>query len=490
VLEKYIEHNIFRKVYLCEQLYEFSKIDIEQSAKLLKVSIPTLQSDLENMIECLEYCIESYSKEKHYFMINFKDGITLSELTQFIYGQSYVLKFISYYFKGIFSSTTLSDLEFISLSKVYKVKKIVLDFFKENEYLNDKKILIPEFDSRNILLALVRYINWDGYDNRSPSVKRAISNLIEYVEINFFNRRYSDEEKFFIYRGIEIAVGRKEYSLKFSDEEKKEAENKPLFILVSQGLSKQKKFLDLQEDDVYYIFSLFNTRNYTNKNMELLRKDVDVVYKHFVTKNIFYQNLFELIAARINVHKCDNYIFKRAFIQFVRTLWANGQVFLPEKIYLLNEREEKIYSTILSILDEWKENNNLNIRWNYNLVRKFIKEIELFFSCCSETSVSEIFIVTENATKQLFYRDQLSVYMKETVRINSGIYHSLKELPNECFYENARIVLCDMKIYHNEKSTKKTIIFPVSLRNIETQLYLLKKYLNENKKVLDLKDFI
>ncbi|WP_426097808.1 hypothetical protein, partial [Escherichia coli] len=78
------------------------------------------------------------------------------------------LKFLSYYFNGIFTSTELADLEFISLSKVYTIKKIVLDFFKENDYLKNKEIIIPEFDSRNILLALVRYVNWEGYENKNP----------------------------------------------------------------------------------------------------------------------------------------------------------------------------------------------------------------------------------------------------------------------------------------------------------------------------------
>lgn len=152
MLENYIERNIFRKVYLCEQLFEFQEIDIEQTAISLRVTTPTILHDLESLAECLEYCIKEQVREKHKYKLVFKHGIALSELTQFLYGQSYFLKFLSYYFNGIFTSTELADLEFISLSKVYTIKKIVLDFFKENDYLKNKEIIIPEFDSRNILL--------------------------------------------------------------------------------------------------------------------------------------------------------------------------------------------------------------------------------------------------------------------------------------------------------------------------------------------------
>ncbi|BDP97518.1 hypothetical protein EfmGK961_13340 [Enterococcus faecium] len=126
MLENYIERNIFRKVYLCEQLFEFQEIDIEQTAISLRVTTPTILHDLESLAECLEYCIKEQVREKHKYKLVFKHGIALSELTQFLYGQSYFLKFLSYYFNGIFTSTELADLEFISLSKVYTIKKIVL----------------------------------------------------------------------------------------------------------------------------------------------------------------------------------------------------------------------------------------------------------------------------------------------------------------------------------------------------------------------------
>ncbi|HEE9741668.1 TPA: hypothetical protein R8F77_002798, partial [Enterococcus faecium] len=110
--------------------------------------------------------------------------------------------------------------------------------------------------------------------------------MIDYVETHFFKRRYSEDEKSFIIRGIEIAIGRKAFPLGLKEEDKKSAETKPLFQLVCQGLEEQKGILDLQEEDVYYIFSLFNSRNYTNENMELLRKDFEVVYKNFVLNDL------------------------------------------------------------------------------------------------------------------------------------------------------------------------------------------------------------
>lgn len=49
MLENYIERNISRKVYLCEQLFEFQEIDIKYIAKMLGVTMPTVLHDLESI---------------------------------------------------------------------------------------------------------------------------------------------------------------------------------------------------------------------------------------------------------------------------------------------------------------------------------------------------------------------------------------------------------------------------------------------------------
>ncbi len=462
MLENYIERNISRKVHLCEQLFEFQEIDIEYIAKMLGVTMPTVLHDLESITECLEYCIEDIKREKHIYRVIFKHGIELSELTQFLYGQSYFLKFLSYYFRGQFTSTELSDLEFISLSKVYTIKKTVLDFFKANSYLRNKQIIIPEFDVRNLLLSLVRYINWEGYENKNHQVIDACHQLIDFVETHFFKRRYSEEDRFLIVRGIEIAIGRKEYPLYFDEEDKKSAEKKPLFHIVSQGVAEQKEHLDIQEEDVYYIFSLFNTRNYTNENMELLKKDFEVVYTSFIENTPCLHELIEKIVTRIDKNCKNDFILKKSFLQFIRTIWADGQVFLPDQIYLLTTAEKKLYEDIIVILNDWKETYYPKVRWNHNLIRKFVKSMTLITDE-KEEQPTEIFIVAPSVVKQIFYRELLMSEMNEYTELNPMIYHSLEELPDECLYFTHRIVYCDYTVYQCGFDTENTRVIPISL---------------------------
>ena len=82
------------------------------------------------------------------------------------------------------------------------------------------------------------------------------------------------------------------------------------------------------------------------------------------------------------IDDADNFIFKQSFLQFVRTLWADGQVFLPERIYLLSEKEQLLYRKIVEVLDDWKKKNQIHLRWNDNFIRMFVfKKTSGFMRC-------------------------------------------------------------------------------------------------------------
>lgn len=75
----------------------------------------------------------------------------------------------------------------------------------------------------------------------------------------------------------------------------------------------------MQEADTYFILSLFNSRNYTNSTIDLFKKDFTIVYKSFVQKNPFLQELVVDIAAHICALDSEDEIFQQAFLQLMRT---------------------------------------------------------------------------------------------------------------------------------------------------------------------------
>lgn len=83
-------------------------------------------------------------------------------------------------------------------------------------------------------------------------------------------------------------------------------------------------------------------------------------------------------------------------------MWADGQVFLPERIYLLSEKEQLLYGKIVEILEEWKKKNQIQLRWNENFIRKFVKSLSLINSEQAGRQEIEIFVVSESSVKQFF----------------------------------------------------------------------------------------
>ncbi|WP_435389483.1 LCP family protein [Enterococcus faecium] len=141
-------------------------------------------------------------------------------------------------------------------------------------------------------------------------------------------------------------------------------------------------------------------------------------------------------------------------------------------------------------MEEWKKKNQIQLRWNENFIRKFVKSLSLINSEQAGRQEIEIFVVSESSVKQFFYRTQFHLYAEEGIaEINPILFRSLEELPDECLCAKKRVVLCDAASYQNGLETEKTKIYPISLKganihlyHIAQELHLLNQTLKENFK--------
>ncbi|BDP76058.1 hypothetical protein EfmAA242_02860 [Enterococcus faecium] len=58
-------------------------------------------------------------------------------------------------------------------------------------------------------------------------------------------------------------------------------------------------------------------------------------------------------------------------------LLADIQIFQPDKTYLLNEEQRALYLEVHEILEQWRKQNNLFLRWNENSIRKLTISLSL-----------------------------------------------------------------------------------------------------------------
>lgn len=80
-----------------------------------------------------------------------------------------------------------------------------------------------------------------------------------------------------------------------------------------------------------------------------------------------------------------------------------------------------------------EKENQIQLRWNENFIRKFVKSLSLINSEQAGRQEIEIFVVSESSVKQFFYRTQFHLYAEEGIaEINPILFRSLEELPDEC----------------------------------------------------------
>ncbi|WP_053812852.1 helix-turn-helix domain-containing protein [Enterococcus faecium] len=474
-MKGFIEKSVLRRVYLCEKIFENKEIDFITSAKILDVSWQTIKNDIDYITDELSEEIEFIYVKKRKVNIKFKKDVPLLSLTQKIYRDSYFLDFLYHYFEGKFNSYQLSEIEYLSLSKVYLVKKKVIDFFKRYDYVNENdEIEIPEFDFRNLALLIERYTGWKVIENTYLGIEKKCDDLINYIEDSFFNRKYSEEERQILLMGIRIAMSRFRYHrVFFNEKDKKEVMHTSLYTYIKKGI--EKYHFPFEEDEIIYIFYLFNTRDYVNKSTRLIEYDLNNFYQEFIEENIHYKKFLDELQIKLNITGLDNFYYRKICFPFIKTMWGDGQIFLTDKVYLLEKKHESLFKQVHSTLVKWAKRNNIKIRINNNILNKFIIQLYNLIELHTVNNQIEIFIIASNELQFLNYKCQLESTLGKRFVINDFVYNSLDEAVNSTLFKNKRIILCDYSCYREDITGINCYIIPVSLNELNQTIVKLIK---------------
>ncbi|MGM0213798.1 helix-turn-helix domain-containing protein [Enterococcus sp. AZ109] len=468
MLENYLERNLFRQVYLCEQLYDKKTIQLHEIAEQLEVCPSTVTNDLETIIDLLEPQIVSTSKARNRYTVVFDSTYSRLSLTQTIYQRSYFLSILGQYLAGERNWGTIAETTFISLSKVYNLRTELKSFFAELGYLKtDGTVMIPEKDYRYLLLSVVQYTNQTELTQLNQPIRQTSRQLMDYVESHFFSRYYPEEEKQLILLGIAIGLQRgNAYPISFTQQEKKQAQRTPLYQLIEKGLQQLPFSLCHTEDERLYLYSLFNSRNYLCSNLELLQKDYDVVYQNHVLANPLVAELSQKLVALLSLSETDQLLFEKAFLPFIRSTWADTQIFQPEKIYLLTTKQKRLHQQVSQVLDDWISENQLTLRWNDNLIRRLVISLSLLEEKLPKKAI-EVFIVAPSDFRFLYYYQQLEALLSEHFSISNMICTKLTEVVDDTFFCAKRIILCDNSLYQEDLGSENTLIYPITFQTIQ-----------------------
>jgi hypothetical protein len=478
MLERYIEKCVIRQVYLCEQLYEKNSVSIDHVAEQLDVCPATIINDIEKILLLLNKGIISATHEKHSYQVVFATGYSLSELTQIIYQGSYFLQVLYQFLRAERSWQKIAEEAFISVSKVYTIRTDLWGFFEEMDYLDEEQneVIIPEKDFRYLLLAVMHYLGKSAEKNQ-PCIEQACEELIQYVEQRFFLRSYPEDERRKIQLGIRIGLARgRKAPIHFLAKEKERAQRTPLFQLLHQGLTALDVSLCCSEDEQFYIYSLFNSRKYQCNNLELLHRDFEVVYHNHIHRCPEMLELSRLLKSRLNISDSNHLLFEQALLPFLRSAWADMQIFQTERLFFLYPSQREQFDQVREILMGWAQQNQQSIRWNDNLVRKLTVLLSLLPDA-EKSEHLEVYIVAPSDFKYLYYRQQLEERLDEHFTLSNMIYHQLNEVVDDVFFCTKRMIVCDASLYQEGLQTENTKIYPVTFSTLASVILTINQSL-------------
>ena len=472
MLERYIEKNIFRQVYLCQQLYQKKKIALHTMAERLNVCTITITNDLELLKESFGQEILTFERTKNTCKASFSSAYSLLELTQRIFRRSDFLRVLNDFLSGNTHWSEIAEKEFLSTSKIYQIRADIFEFAEELGYLqSDHTIKLPEKDLRYLLLAISRYTGDRSAIPYNKMIASSAADLIDYVEEHFFDRDYPSSEREIIILGSQLSSQRaRQFPIQFSDDEKQSAQQTPLFGLLREGVKTLKSTICTNEEELFFIYSLFNARNYFCNNLELLQKDFEVVYQNHIKCYPEIEKLLQQLRSALNISIENELLLKKAFLPFIRSTWANMQLFQPDVIYLLDNDQQELYQTVQHILNQWAADYQTEIHWNENLIRKMTLTLDLLRRNTFDEKV-ELYIVAPSDFNFLYYRKQLKALLDDHFIISNMIYNTLNEVVDDVFFCSKRIIVCDTALYQPDLGSENTLIFPVSLQTINSTCF-------------------
>ncbi|MBO0454136.1 helix-turn-helix domain-containing protein [Candidatus Enterococcus murrayae] len=485
MLERYIEKNIFRQVYLCQQLYQKKEIDLQTMAERLKVCTITINNDLLVLNELFNQEITTFKKNRNICKVSFDPTYPLLELTQRIYRRSDFLRVLNDFLIGNTHWSEIAEKEFLSTSKIYQIRANIFSFSEELGCLQQNhSFAFSEKDLRNLFLAIARYTGDRSAIPFNKVIAAAAEKLIDYVEEHFFARYYPTNERELIILGIQLSNQRaRHFPILFSEKEKASARQTPLFKLLREGIKNLDSTICANEDELFYIYSLFNARNYLCNNLELLQKDFEVVYQNHIQRYPAIEELLQELRFSLNISPENELLLKKAFLPFIRSTWADMQLFQPDLIYLLDKEQQTLYQTIQTILEKWSAACQTTIHWNTNLIRKMTLILDLLLRNTFDEKI-ELYIVAPSDFNFLYYRKQLESLLDDHFVISNMIYNTLNEVVDDVFFCSKRVIVCDTALYQTDLGSENTLIFPVSLKTIDETCNEINQIVRPNEKGL------
>ncbi|EOE09875.1 hypothetical protein Q9Q_01043 [Enterococcus faecalis EnGen0078] len=472
LIEAYIEKDIIKKIEIINTLWESSGVPKKKLAKDLALSIVTVRNYIQVLNEKFDNLIEEENQIG--YVICGKHKKNKQDYLKELYKDSVFINACHYFLQTNFMQVELFARErYISFSKAYELRNEVVEYIqllgiepRDNLLPNNEcklRFLITYFQ-KIIGLEFVVITDADTY---------RLNQLFQAVEESekYFFSEYSKE-----YASILFQLHFKRnlrYPLVFSGDSKAYLEETPMYKRLApivEKFLKKEKYYEVKEETILYfvtVIMIMNTNYYDTYVIDKLRE----IFSN-VSKLPVINHLVEAFEKAFKRPLRTNILFLAALIPFSRKCIFNLQRYIPEEHYEIGniaEVPEKLVEKVRAILEEWNEEEKLELVFSEDHIRYFTSK--LFFILNRRERTRTIYLLTSFYTDYILAEEILSEEYNNHVMIKQ--FNPKKDLGS---YDQEDLILYDTEYaILNQIQCKKlkiTYVFDLEeLQEIRKELF-------------------
>ncbi len=467
MIEDYIEKDIIRKVKLVEFLFELKELNVSETAERLGVTFNTIKADFQKLVIRLEDDIDYYKMTSSHLLIFFKPSIRRYDLIKQIYQDSNFLRVCSRYIMGENDYLTLVDEEFLSVTKVFKIKKDVENYFaealtpltkepEESHELQYRFLILSVWMRCDYLDTQIDPITMEKAEKYADKLLHILSNRLNKTQYTFF--------KSAIYLSLER---RKSNPIVFPNDTMNIFKDGIIFNMFREIFIQIEE--PLTDEEIAYLALIYRTLPYNSPNYFMIEIDYHYVRNRLITKFKEIDLLIEMFEKEFGVNLFGNILFEVPLFNLLYTCALNVGNFLVTKHIFLSAEQLDLLNKVKFILNKWIEELDTPIHHiPYFHLQEFC-QLTFFILTHGNQSKIGVVIVAESETSHIVFRNSLEKKMSTSdLLIDTTLYYSMDDVP-KYIKKTGHLIICERTLLNKETFNTENI-FPISLNSISKDI--------------------
>lgn len=470
MIDNFIEKDILRRVKITYVLYECRQIKIGELAANMNTSFNTIKKDCQKIASKLEDEIVSYDISRSQLSFQFKPDVCCYDLVRKLYSDSLFLKVCYRCLLGKNNYTSIAEEEFISVTKVFNLKKKAERYFRQGLGLapTGKIAFDDKLKVRYIYLTLwMRGIGINELKNdllflKSERIAQDLGELLK--------NRLSKKSLHYLQYAIFLSIRRKE-TLPIDSEMIEFLKTGIIFNSVKTCFLQHG--LEVDDANIAFVSFIYKNLPYNPENYRLIEMDYQY-YRNRLIKN--YPSVVQLIRnfeAAFDMTLLGEIEFEKPLMDLVYTTSLGLNEFLLNQYYFIDCNDYSIKEKISRIIRSWlKENISANITMSESIILQFCHLVMPILKKGEKKKVPIIIVSKDEYSHMLFRNNIRKIISENYFFINDEIYYSMDDI-QELFYNINCFIVCERCLMNQEKN----FILPISINNLTNDLKDISNYI-------------